>query len=195
MTDWVVEQVGSGGTVGIDGLVYAASDAKSLKSVLDARGIRLETTLDPFAAIWKDRPEIAANKIFLLSDEITGESTKSKIERILGELDRLDADGLIVVSLDALAWIFNMRGSDVDYNPVAVAYGYVSKKESVLFVDEAKLDHFTKSALLKQGVKIDDYGQVFNYVANLPEKSTICITGSKINYKLYQTIPASYPDR
>jgi Xaa-Pro aminopeptidase len=191
MTDWVVEQVGSGGTVGIDGLVYAASDAKSLKSVLDARGIRLETTLDPFAAIWKDRPEIAANKIFLLSDEITGESTKSKIERILGELDRLDADGLIVVSLDALAWIFNMRGSDVDYNPVAVAYGYVSKKESVLFVDEAKLDHFTKSALLKQGVKIDDYGQVFNYVANLPEKSTICITGSKINYKLYQTIPAS----
>ncbi|MFA7492945.1 MAG: aminopeptidase P family N-terminal domain-containing protein, partial [Proteiniphilum sp.] len=58
MTDWIIEQAGNGGTVGIDGLVYAASDAKTLKAKLEAKGIRLETSLDPFAAIWKERPEI-----------------------------------------------------------------------------------------------------------------------------------------
>ncbi|HOI79005.1 MAG TPA: aminopeptidase P family N-terminal domain-containing protein, partial [Petrimonas sp.] len=190
MTAWIVEQVGKGGTVGIDGLVYAASDAKALRSALEAKDIRLETTLDPFAEVWKDRPEIPGNKVFLLSEEITGESTKSKIERIHDELDRLGADGLIAVTLDAVAWIFNMRGSDVDFNPVAVAYGYVSKKESVLFVDEEKLDDLTKNTLLKQGVKIDDYDRVFSYVANLPENTAVCLTGHKINYKLYQTLSA-----
>ena len=191
MTAWIVEQVGKGGTVGIDGLVYAASDAKALRSALEAKDIRLETTLDPFAEVWKDRPEIPRNKVFLLSEEITGESTKSKIERIHDELDRLGADGLIAVTLDAVAWIFNMRGSDVDFNPVAVAYGYVSKKESVLFVDEEKLDDLTKNTLLKQGVKIDDYDRVFSYVANLPENTAVCLTGHKINYKLYQTLSAT----
>ena len=191
MTAWIIEQVGKDGTVGIDGLVYAASDAKALKTRLDAKEIKLETLLDPFAEVWENRPEIPQNKVFLLPDDVTGESTKSKIERINAELDKLDADGLIAVTLDAVAWIFNMRGSDVDFNPVAVAYGYVSKKESVLFVDAEKLDDSTKNTLLKQGVKIDDYDQVFNYVANLPENSSVCVTGNKINYKLYQTIPAS----
>ena len=191
MTAWIIEQVGKDGTVGIDGLVYAASDAKALKTRLDAKEIKLETSLDPFAEVWENRPEIPQNKVFLLPDDVTGESTKSKIERINAELDKLDADGLIAVTLDAVAWIFNMRGSDVDFNPVAVAYGYVSKKESVLFVDAEKLDDSTKNTLLKQGVKIDDYDQVFNYVANLPENSSVCVTGNKINYKLYQTIPAS----
>lgn len=191
MIAWIMEHVGRGGTVGIDGLVYAASDAKALKAALDTKGIKLETSLDPFAEVWKDRPEIPQNNVFLLSDDITGESTRSKIKRINAELDKLEADGLIAVTLDAVAWIFNMRGSDVDFNPVAVAYGYVSKKESVLFVDEEKLDDVTKNTLLKQGVRIDGYDQVFNYVANLPENSAVCITGNKINYRLYQTIPAS----
>ena len=191
MNAWIIEQVGRGGTVGIDGLVYAASDAKALKAALDSREIRLETTLDPFAEVWKDRPEIPKNKVFLLPEEITGESAKSKIERIRVELGRLGADGLIAVTLDAVAWIFNMRGSDVDFNPVAVAYGYVSKKESVLFADEEKLDDLTKNTLLKQGVKIDDYDRIFSYVASLPENSAVCLTGNKINYKLYQTLPAT----
>lgn len=191
MTDWIIEQVGKGGTVGIDGLVYAASDAKALKSRLDAKEINLQTELDPFAEVWENRPNIPQDQIFLLPDEVTGESTKDKIERINNQLEKLDADGLIAVTLDAVAWIFNMRGSDVDFNPVAVAYGYVSKKESVLFVDAEKLDDATKDALLKQGVKIDNYDMIFKYISKLPKGSSVCVTGSKINYKLYQTIPAT----
>lgn len=191
MVSWITEQVDKGGTVGIDGLVYAASDAKALKAVLDAKEIQLETSLDPFAEVWEDRPKIPQNKAFLLPDEITGESVKSKIERINAELDKVDADGLVAVTLDAVAWIFNMRGSDVDFNPVSVAYGYVSKKESVLFIDPEKLDDATRNMLLRQGIKIDNYDQVFNYVARLPEGLSVCVSGSKINYKLYQTIPAS----
>lgn len=191
MTDWVIEQAGNGGRVGIDGLVYAASDAKTLKAKLDAKEIRLETSLDPFAAIWKDRPEIPTNKAFTLPDSVAGESVTHKIKRINAELKKVDADGLIIVTLDAVAWTFNLRGNDVDYNPVTVAYAYVSEKETVLFIDPEKLTDAIKEAYKKQGVKITDYNDIFEYIARLPKKSTLCITGSKINYKLLQTIPTS----
>ncbi len=191
MTDWVIEQAGNGGRVGIDGLVYAASDAKTLKAKLDAKKIQLETSLDPFAAIWKDRPEIPTNKAFTLPDSVAGESVTHKIKRINAELKKVDADGLIIVTLDAVAWTFNLRGNDVDYNPVTVAYAYVSEKETVLFIDPEKLTDAIKEAYKKQGVKITDYNDIFEYIARLPKKSTLCITGSKINYKLLQTIPTS----
>ncbi len=191
MTDWIIRQAGKSGTVGIDGLVYAASDAKALKAKLDAKGISLETSLDPFSAIWSNRPEIPRNKVLTLPDMVTGESVTGKIERINAELKKMDADGLIIVTLDAVAWTFNLRGNDVDYNPVAVAYAYVSEKETVLFIDPEKLTDEVSESYKKQGIKITDYDDIFEYVSGLPENSTVCITGNKINYKLLQTIPGS----
>jgi Xaa-Pro aminopeptidase len=191
MTDWIIEQVGSGGTVGIDGLVYASSDAKSLKSKLDSKNINLNTEFDPFSVIRTDRPEIPQNHIFTLPVEVAGESVKSKIERINGELKKLEADGIIIVTLDAVAWTFNMRGNDVEYNPVAVAYAYVSENETVLFVDQDKISEEIAEEYKEQGIIISDYNNVFEYVANLPADSKVCVTGNKINWKLLQTIPES----
>lgn len=189
MTDWVIEQVGKGGTVGIDGLVYAASEAKALKAKLDSKGIHLETSFDPFTIIWENRPEIPKNKVFTLPDEVAGESVESKIQRINAELEKIGANGLIIVTLDAVAWTFNLRGNDVDYNPVAVAYAYVSPKETVLFIDTEKLTDEIATTYKEKGIKITDYNEVFEYISKLPKTTTVCVTGSKINYKLLQTIP------
>ncbi len=152
MTEWIIAQVGQGGTVGIDGLVYAASDALTLENRLQAKEIRLETAFDPFSEIQSDRPEIPKNKVFMLTEEIAGESVKSKIDRINSELKKTDADGILLVTLDAVAWTFNLRGNDVDYNPVAVAYGYVSEKESILFIDQEKLTDEVVTVYAEQDV-------------------------------------------
>lgn len=189
MTNWIIEQVGSGGTVGIDGLVYAASDAKALKSKLDNNNINLNTSLDPFAKIRSDRPDIPKNKVFTLPVEIAGESVKSKIERINAELKKFGADGIIIVTLDAVAWTFNLRGNDVDYNPVAVAYAYVSEKETVLFIDSDKISDEVAYSYKEQGIKVTDYNEIFEYVGLHPEGLKICVTGNKINWKLLQSIP------
>jgi Xaa-Pro aminopeptidase len=172
-------------------LVYASSDAKSLKSKLDSKNINLNTEFDPFSVIRTDRPEIPQNHIFTLPVEVAGESVKSKIERINGELKKLEADGIIIVTLDAVAWTFNMRGNDVEYNPVAVAYAYVSENETVLFVDQDKISEEIAEEYKEQGIIISDYNNVFEYVANLPADSKVCVTGNKINWKLLQTIPES----
>ena len=191
MTSWIIEQAGKGCTVGIDGLVYAASEAKTLKEKLEAKGIGLETSFDPFTEIRADRPEIPKNKAFTLPVEIAGESVASKIKRIITGLKKVEADGILLVTLDAVAWTFNIRGNDVEYNPVAVAYGFVSEKETLLFIDPEKLTDEIINAYQTEGVTIAGYDDVFEYVSNLPEKSAVCVTGNKINYKLLQTIPAS----
>lgn len=191
MLDWVIEKAEKKGTVGIDGLVYAASDAILLKSKLDAKGISLKTDADPFNAIRNDRPEIPTNKAFMLSDKVAGESVKDKIARINAEIKKKGADGIIIVTLDAVAWTFNLRGNDVEFNPVAVAYAYVSEKETVLFIDEAKLTDEMAAAYKADGIKLMGYDKVFDYMSKLKKGTAVCVTGNKINYKLIQTIPAS----
>lgn len=191
MTNWIIEQVGNGGTVGIDGLVYASSDAKTLKDKLENKNIKLNTSFDPFTVIRKDRPEIPKNKAYTLPVEIAGETVESKINRINGELAKIDADGILIVTLDAVAWTFNLRGNDVDYNPVAVAYAYVSKKETVLFIDLEKISDEVAYSYKESGIKVTDYNEIFEYVSLFPEGHKVCVTGNKINWKLLQTIPSN----
>lgn len=191
MTNWIIEQVGNGGTVGIDGLVYASSDAKTLKDKLENKNIKLDTSFDPFTVIRKDRPEIPKNKAYTLPVEIAGETVESKINRINGELAKIDADGILIVTLDAVAWTFNLRGNDVDYNPVAVAYAYVSKKETVLFIDLEKISDEVAYSYKESGIKVTDYNEIFEYVSLFPEGHKVCVTGNKINWKLLQTIPSN----
>src|SRR5690554_4811202 len=191
MTNWIIEQVGNGGTVGIDGLVYASPDAKTLKDKLENKNIKLNTSFDPFTVIRKDRPEIPKNKAYTLPVEIAGETVESKINRINGELAKIDADGILIVTLDAVAWTFNLRGNDVDYNPVAVAYAYVSKKETVLFIDLEKISDEVAYSYKESGIKVTDYNEIFEYVSLFPEGHKVCVTGNKINWKLLQTIPSN----
>lgn len=193
MIDWIVENVGEEGRVGIDGLVYAATEARQIKAKLKSKGIKLKTQNDPFATIWKDRPEIPQNPIFTLSPQISGESTQNKIARIVEELKKQGADGLIICTLDAVAWTFNIRCNDVDFNPVGVAYGYVSKRESVLFINPSKLTNEVAAELKSEGVKLADYDKVFDYVARLSNKTTVCVTGNKINYALFKELKAICP--
>ena len=191
MIDWIISQAGENGKVGIDGLVYAAADAQLLENKLKRKNIELITEYDPFEEIWKDRPEIPTNEIFALSEDVTGESTKSKIERIVAELKKEDADGMLMVTLDTVAWTFNIRGNDVDFNPVAVAYAYISEKETVLFINPKKLTEEIADNLKQQGVTLAHYNKIFDYVANLPANTTVLVTGSKINRRLLQTIPTN----
>lgn len=191
MIEWIIDQAGENGKVGIDGLVYAAADAEMLENRLKRKNIELVTQFDPFLEIWKDRPEIPTNEIFTLPEDVTGESAKSKIGRIVEALKKEDADGMLIVTLDAVAWTFNIRGNDVDFNPVAVAYAYISDKETVLFINPKKLTKEVADNLKQQGVTLAAYDKVFEYVGNLPANTSVLVTGSKINLKLLQTIPAN----
>lgn len=186
ITEWLATELKPGATVGIDAQVYSAKEAIALEKDLARKGLKLSIDKDPFAYIWNDRPAIPTNPIFILPEEYTGESAKSKINRINEVLKREGANSLLIGSLDTIAWLYNLRGNDVKCNPVAVCFAYVSKKESILFIDPRKVTPEAIAYFKSQNIILADYDKVFDYVSKL--KETVCVDSSKITLKLLNTI-------
>lgn len=184
--EWLITELQEGNYVGIDGNVYAAKEALSLTHKLNMKGLHLINDYDPFDTIWHDRPEIPKNPIFILPEEYSGESARSKISRICESLEKSGAKSLLVASLDTIAWIFNIRGNDVKCNPVAVSYAYISKEETVIFIDPKKLSKETSDYLKGEGVTIAEYDRIFDYVSKV--KGSICLDSNKVTFKLYNAI-------
>jgi Xaa-Pro aminopeptidase len=191
--EWLIAELEKGNNVGIDGNVYAAQDAFKLIRKLGAKGLHVISDYDPFAAIWHDRPEIPLNLIFEHPLRYSGESASDKIKRVLAAVEKENAESMLVASLDTVAWLFNIRGSDVKCNPVAVAYAYISPQESILFINPDKLDAATSEYLQSQGVKTAGYDDIQGFVASLPESTKICLQSSKISFALYNKIPKGCP--
>lgn len=184
--EWLYQTLGKGAAIAIDAQVYSAREALALKKELTRKGLNLVTDKDPFEQIWEDRPAIPTNPIFILPEKYTGESAKSKINRVCAALEKEGADSLIVAALDSIAWLYNIRGNDVKCNPVAVCFAYVSKKESLLFVNPQKLTEEVAEYLKGQGIILADYSLFFEYISKLDE--TICIDQSKVTLKILETI-------
>ncbi|MBS5796245.1 MAG: aminopeptidase P family protein [Dysgonomonas mossii] len=185
--EWLTTELGKGEYVGIDGTVYAAKEAMNLTHKLNMKGLHLISDYDPFSKIWNDRPEIPTNPIFVLPEKYAGEAAHKKITRICDAVEKNGAESLLVASLDTIAWIFNIRGNDVKCNPVAVSYAYVSKEETVLFINPKKLTSEISDYLKAEGVTIAEYDKVFDYVSKL--KTPVCLDANKVTFKLYNTIP------
>ncbi|MDU1890592.1 MAG: aminopeptidase P family protein [Dysgonomonas sp.] len=185
--EWLTSELGKGENVGIDGNVYAAKEAFQLTNKLNMKGLHLINDYDPFLTIWHDRPEIPKNPIFLMPEKFSGESTSKKINRICDAVEKAGAESLLVASLDTIAWIFNIRGNDVKCNPVAVSYAYVSRKETVLFIDPKKLTDEVVGYLKAEGVTIAEYTKTYDYVSKID--SSVCLDGNKVTFNLYNTIP------
>lgn len=185
--EWLASELGEGEYVGIDGNVYAAKEAFSLTHKLNIKGLHLISDYDPFDTVWHDRPEIPKNPFFVLPEKYTGEPAHKKIARICDNIEKNGAESLLVASLDTIAWIFNIRGNDVKCNPVTVSYAYISRKETVLFIDPKKLSEETTSYLKAEGVTIAEYSKVYGYVSKI--KTSVCLDSSKITFSLYNTIP------
>lgn len=185
--EWLASELGKGDYVGIDGNVYAAKEAFSLTHKLNIKGLHLISDYDPFDTIWHDRPEIPKNPFFVLPEKYTGEPARKKIARICDSVEKNGAESLLVASLDTIAWIFNIRGNDVKCNPVTVSYAYISRNETVLFIDPKKLSEETTDYLKAEGVTVAEYSKVYDYVSNI--KTSVCLDSSKITFSLYNTIP------
>lgn len=176
-------------TVGLDGQTYSATDSLNLEKKLSKKGIKLDSRFDLIDKIWKDRPSIPSNLLFEMPVELSGKSVGEKLNEINDWLHREGADCLILTALDEVAWTFNIRGTDVTYNPVVISYGFISEKESVLFIDPKKLTDEVAANLKKEGVILADYSMIGTYISRLSESQTVFVDMQKTNVSLYNAIP------
>jgi Xaa-Pro aminopeptidase len=189
---WLSEELSSGDTVGFEGAVYTASDALSLISYFNKQNINVKSDFAPYDRIWKDRPAIPSNQVFILPEQFSGESASCKIKRLLKEMRKQGSDATILASLDAIAWLFNLRGNDIEYNPVAVCYAFVSEKETVLFIQPKKLTPEGIEYLQKEGIVLAEYEKIYDYLAAHSEPCKVLIASNKINYHLYTSVSKNF---
>lgn len=161
ITAWLCSNLSEGARVGVDGTVCSIAETKAWNSELSVAGIVLEATTDPFATIWDNRPELPMGEVFQLPLEYCGESTHDKLTRLRDVLASQGADGVMLTMLDEVAWMTNMRGCDVDYNPVFVAYMLVTAAEARLFIESGKVNDAVKEYLAGEGITLAEYGDVW----------------------------------
>lgn len=174
--------------VALDGMVNTLNEVNALKEELrKLGGLTLRTNLDPLKTIWTNRPEIPTNKVELQPLELAGEETKHKIERIRMALRAVHADGTLVSTLDDVAWTLNLRGSDVECNPVFVAYLLIEQQRTTLYINKEKLTNEVYNYLLSQQIDVEDYADVTKGLANYSEYN-ILLDPNTTNYTLAKMV-------
>ena len=184
-----------GNCVGVDGMVMSANDTDNLISELRKEGgITVRTNFDPLVEIWKDRPEIPLNPIEIQPLEYAGESAESKLERIRQAIRTRHACGILVSTLDDIAWTLNLRGTDVHCNPVFVSYLLLNEDTTTLFVNNRKLTKEVSDYLASINVKVEPYENVRKALKEykayniIMDKATTCHT-------LYNDVRVKVEDR
>ncbi|MEE3715252.1 M24 family metallopeptidase [Tumidithrix elongata RA019] len=153
--------------LGFDPFTLTVDQFRQMKHHLDAAGVDLVPTkinlIDQLRAQspWREIdpvPDYGNSLVFSLSDTLTGETVSKKLERVRESMQKSRTAILPVTKLDQIAWLFNLRGQDVDCNPVFIAYAIVTTSETYLFTNQARIDEAVKRSLTEQ-VTILDYEQ------------------------------------
>lgn len=156
-TAWLASELAAGTVVGIDPSVFSINAFRGLEKAMAAKGIALRSVGDLAGSLWIDRPPLPADRALLHDEAIAGESRASKLSRVRAKMAEKNVDWHIVSTLDDIAWLYNIRGSDVTCNPVVIAYAAVSRDEAFLFTDTAKFDAKARKTLAAEGVTLKKY--------------------------------------
>ena len=189
--EFLTHELKEGQTVGLNGETYSLADARSLEKALAEKEIKLNTNASLIDPIWKERPAIPEAPMFEMPIELSGKSTEDKLIDINKMLHKAGADCTILSALDEVAWTFNIRGTDVAYNPVVISYAFVSEKESVLFMNPKKIPAEIAEHLKKEGVTLADYGMLATFLSRLPERTRVFIDSKRTNVAIYNALPKS----
>ena len=191
IAEWIASTCPASTEVGIDGMVSSAAEVKELIMALRQNGgFTLRTNLDPLREIWRNRPPIPEDEAFVHPLTFAGEAAHDKIARIRRALRQQHADGMLMASLDDVAWTLNLRGSDVHCNPVVVSYLLIASNRVTLFVNPRKLSDEVRDYLKQEGVETDRYENVGKGLKDYFEYN-ILLDPQEVNYTLYKSVTRS----
>lgn len=186
--EWLGEVLDEDAVVGVDGRLFSLIEANRIEMFCAQNGFMFAPDFRAAEAIWTDRPARPMNPAFVHDEALAGEAVDSKVSRVVDALDAADADGLLITALDEIAWLLNLRGSDVDYTPVVIAFAYVSEDERVLFIDSEKVTSEVKDHLKKYGVKIKDYDDIEKFLGKISSTATVMVDPNRVSDALGQAM-------
>ncbi len=193
--DWLAEHAGRGGTVAVDGAVLGLSAARRLRSKLAAAGVALRTDVDVLADVWSDRPELPAEALF---EHRAPEATRSRAERLAdvrAAMQAVEATHHLVSTLDDLAWIFNLRGADVDFNPVFLGHALIGQERATLFVTDGKVSAELGATLAADGVDVADYAGARAALLALGKEHRLLTDPARVTFGMVEDLACEFVEQ
>lgn len=189
--EWLARDLPQGTCVGVDGSVLGLAAARALAEALTAKGIALRTDVDLLDRVWPGRPALPADRVYEHVMPYAGASRVDKLEAIRRVMRESGAQWHVISTLDDLAWLFNLRGADVSFNPVFVGHALIGLGSATLFVGAGKVPDDLAAALALDGVCIEPYERALPALAALPERATLLIDPRRLTYGTRQAVPAT----
>ena len=183
--DWLCNSLQEGDTVAIDGRTYSKSQEKSIRSKLNKFNIKLVTHLDLISEVWIDQPLLPTTKVFLLDEKFSGVSAKHKIKEIRKHMFVKKGKYMLLSALDEIAWTLNIRGNDIEFNPVSMCFFLIGAEKGFLYIDDLKIIDL-KEYFNDLGIIIRPYESLSEDLKNL--KETILIDATICNAFHYDCI-------
>ena len=188
--DWLSQHAPKGARFGVDAQVLGVASGRALSSALEARGVTLMTGLDLADEIWLDRPALPAGVVSEHPAPFASTTRKDKLAMVRQAMAEHHAEAHLISSLDDIAWLFNLRGADVDYNPVFVAHALIENQRARLFIGDAKISPALGQLLKGDGVELEPYQDTTKALAQLAAGQSILIDPRRVTLGMTQAIPA-----
>ena len=199
---YLEDKMPEGGCLGFDGRVVNAAEGLALEEMLRERGARISYGEDLAGMIWQERPELSAEPAWVLDERYAGKSALDKIADVREAMEKVHASVHVLTSLDDIAWLLNIRGNDILYNPVVLSYALVTMDQLYLFVNSSVLEGkaypyledekgiSVREYLERAGVTVMPYDGVYDMVEGLKNEKVL-LEKCRINYAVYRLIDGS----
>ena len=189
--EWIAETLKSGQTVAFDGRVVSLNTIREMKKVFAAKTLKSRGREDWVDLVWRERPAPPSAPAFDYPVKYAGLNRARKLETVRARLKEKKADALLLASLDDIAWLFNIRGGDIDHSPVVLAYALVEADKATLYSNPAKFSPSLKRDLQRAGVTIHPYDSITAHLKSIASHKSLCLNPRRINQWLADAIPRS----
>ena len=188
--EYLAKKMGEGDVVGFDGRVIPAKWGMDLETCLEKKGAKLCGTKNLIDEIWTDRPAMPKDKLFILEEKYAGETMAQKVLRVREKMAEAGVGVHILTSLDDIAWLYNLRGSDIANTPVFMAYTMISSESVLLFIDSDKLTAETRNYLKENHVEVMPYNAIYEWLTWVDKDETVLLDLNKVNYAIVKGLLA-----
>jgi Xaa-Pro aminopeptidase len=188
--EWLAQHTPKGRAVAVDGQVLGLASAQALKAALDKAGVELRTGVDLLGQMWTDRPSLPRAPVYEHRAPQAPVSRTTKLAQVREAMAKAGASHHLVSTVDDIAWVTNLRGSDVEYNPVFLAHLLVDLTGATLFVGDGKIDPSLRAVLAAEGVRTAPYAKAASALAALPAGSTLLVDPKRITHGLREAVAA-----
>ena len=186
LNEWVKKNCKENTKVAFDGRVFSTVLYKEILKISELNKFSIELNIDLLEKVWIERPSLPKEDIFIHEIIFSGKSAKEKIGKVRDNMEKKGAESTIISSLDDIAWLLNIRGNDVKFNPVVLSYCLVTNELTNLYIDEDKISKDVRDRLKTEGVNVYPYDNIYEDVSKLEKK--MIIDENKVNARVYNSI-------